>query len=79
MGGVGEVTVDLNPGGQSAVTVTSDVPLTTAAVKAALDEAGDSYDRLRPTAADSLPALAPEVSCRLDLTCTMMTILGFQA
>ena len=38
-----------------------------------------TYDRLRPTAADSLPALAPEVTCRLGLTCSMMTILGYQA
>jgi copper chaperone CopZ len=35
------VTVDLVPGGRSAVTVTSDAPLTAAAVEAALDEAGD--------------------------------------
>ena len=39
--GVREVTVDLHPGGESAVTVTSDAPLTAAAVEAALDEAGD--------------------------------------
>ena len=41
LGGVREVTVDLHPGGESAVTVTSDAPLTSAAVEAALDEAGD--------------------------------------
>jgi copper chaperone len=41
LGGVREVTVDLRPGGESAVTVTSDAPLTSAAVEAALDEAGD--------------------------------------
>jgi hypothetical protein len=35
------VTVDLVPGGQSAVTITSDAPLTAEAVTAALDEAGD--------------------------------------
>ena len=35
------VTVDLVPGGRSAVTVISDAPLTAAAVEAALDEAGD--------------------------------------
>src|SRR5690348_8554894 len=35
------VTVDLVPGGRSAVTVTCDAPLTAAAVAAALDEAGD--------------------------------------
>jgi len=35
------VTVDLVPGGRSAVTVTSDAPLAAAAVEAALDEAGD--------------------------------------
>ncbi len=39
--GVSAVTVTLVPGGESAVTVTSDVPLATAAVEAALDEAGD--------------------------------------
>ena len=39
--GVRRVTIDLHPGGQSAVTVTSDAPLTVEAVAAALDEAGD--------------------------------------
>jgi copper chaperone CopZ len=39
--GVSDVRVDLNPGGESAVTVTSDAPLATDAVAAALDEAGD--------------------------------------
>jgi copper chaperone len=39
--GVSEVTVELVPGGGSAVTVTSDAPLSTRAVEAALDEAGD--------------------------------------
>lgn len=39
--GVREVTVDLHPGGQSAVTVASDAPLTASAVASALDEAGD--------------------------------------
>ena len=38
---VSGVTVDLVAGGASAVTVTSAAPLTTAAVEAALDEAGD--------------------------------------
>jgi copper chaperone len=41
LGGVSDVTVQLNPGGQSAVTVTSDAPLPAEAVAAALDEAGD--------------------------------------
>lgn len=41
LGGVSDVTVQLNPGGQSAVTVTSDAPLPAGAVAAALDEAGD--------------------------------------
>jgi copper chaperone len=41
LGGVSDVTVQLNPGGQSAVTVISDVPLPAEAVAAALDEAGD--------------------------------------
>jgi copper chaperone CopZ len=39
--GVSDVTVQLNPGGLSAVTVTSDVPLAAEALAAALDEAGD--------------------------------------
>jgi copper chaperone len=39
--GVSEVTVDLVPGGASAVTVLSAVPLGLADVAAALDEAGD--------------------------------------
>jgi copper chaperone len=38
--GVSAVTVALAPGGESAVTVTSDAPLSTEAVAAALDEAG---------------------------------------
>ena len=41
--GVSEVRVDLSPGGESAVTVSSDAPLTAEAVAAALDEAGDYY------------------------------------
>ena len=39
--GVGDVAVDLHPGGESAVTVTSDAPLAAEAVAAALDEAGE--------------------------------------
>jgi copper chaperone CopZ len=39
--GVSDVRVDLDPGGESAVTVTSDAPISTEAVAAALDEAGD--------------------------------------
>jgi copper chaperone len=39
--GVRDVTVDLVPGGQSAVTVASEEPLAAGAVAAALDEAGD--------------------------------------
>jgi len=38
--GVSEVRVTLVPGGESAVTVTSDAPLAADAVAAALDEAG---------------------------------------
>jgi copper chaperone len=38
--GVSAVTVSLVPGGESGVTVTSDAPLATEAVAAALDEAG---------------------------------------
>src|SRR5271166_3155259 len=41
LGGVSEVTVDLVPGGASAVTVVSAVPITIETVEAALDEAGD--------------------------------------
>ena len=41
LGGVAEVEVELVPGGESSVTVTSDVPLPEAAVSAALDEAGE--------------------------------------
>ncbi len=41
LAGVSDVTVDLHPGGQTAVTVTSEAPLTAEAVAAALDEAGD--------------------------------------
>ncbi len=39
--GVRDVTVELNPGGESAVTVSSDAPLPQESVAAALDEAGD--------------------------------------
>ena len=39
--GVGGVTVELVPGGSSAVTVTSEAPLPAGAVAAAQDEAGD--------------------------------------
>jgi copper chaperone CopZ len=39
--GVSHVTVDLVPGGRSAVTVTSAAPLAAEAVEAALDEAGN--------------------------------------
>jgi copper chaperone CopZ len=39
--GVRGVTIDLQPGGESAVTVASDAPLPAEAVAAALDEAGD--------------------------------------
>jgi len=38
---VSDVTVQLNPGGKSRVTVTSKEPLAAGAVAAALDEAGD--------------------------------------
>ena len=41
LGGVTDVTAVLVPGGQSAVTVTSDAPLAASQVAAALDEAGD--------------------------------------
>jgi copper chaperone len=39
--GVSAVRVDLAPGGQSAVTVTSQAPLSAEVLAAALDEAGD--------------------------------------
>jgi copper chaperone CopZ len=41
LGGVSQVEVDLMPGGESKVTVTSEAALTEQAVAAALDEAGD--------------------------------------
>ncbi len=41
--GVSDVAVDLHPGGESAVTVTSEAPLAAGAVAAALDEAGDYH------------------------------------
>ncbi len=41
LGGVSEVKVELVPGGDSKVTVTSEAPLPEQAVSAALDEAGD--------------------------------------
>jgi len=41
LGGVSDVAVLLNPDGNSAVTVTSNVPLPAATVAVALDEAGD--------------------------------------
>jgi copper chaperone len=43
LGGVSSVVVDLVPGGESLVTVTSDAPLDQQAVAAALDEAGDYH------------------------------------
>jgi len=43
LGGVSDVRVDLNPGGESKVTVSSAAPLTGEAVEAALDEAGDYH------------------------------------
>ena len=62
--GVGAVTVDLVPGGASAVTVVSDAPIATEAVEAALDEAGDY--RLgspgEPPATGPGPRLLPVVS-----------------
>jgi copper chaperone len=41
LSGVSDVTVELNPGGTSAVMVTSEEPLASGAVAAALDEAGE--------------------------------------
>jgi copper chaperone len=41
LAGVSDVAVQLNPGGESAVTVTSSAPLPAEAVAAALDEAGE--------------------------------------
>ncbi len=41
LGGVTGVNVELVPGGESKVTVTSDAPLPEEEVSAALDEAGD--------------------------------------
>jgi copper chaperone CopZ len=50
---VSAVTVALEPGGQSAVTVTSAAPLAAAAVAAALDEAG-AYSLVSPDATANL-------------------------
>ena len=55
--GVTGVTVELVPGGASAVTVESTAPLAGEAVAAALDEAGD-YQLTSP-GADEFPAAAP--------------------
>ena len=43
LGGVSSVMVDLVPGGESLVTVTSDAPLAGQAVAGALDEAGEYH------------------------------------
>jgi copper chaperone len=43
LAGVSDVTVNLHPGGRTAVTVTSEAPLTAEAVAKALDEAGDYH------------------------------------
>jgi copper chaperone len=61
--GVAGVTVDLVPGGASAVTVESSAPLAGAAVVATLDEAGDY--RLASPGADGFPAAAPGRQLRL--------------
>ncbi|MGI8868391.1 MAG: heavy-metal-associated domain-containing protein [Mycobacteriales bacterium] len=60
LAGVSDVTVDLNPEGPSAVTVTSDGPLTDQQVAAALDEAAIT-GALPPE--DPL-VLAPRRSCK---------------
>jgi copper chaperone len=52
--GVSEVTVDLVPGGISAVTVLSGTPLALPDVEAALDEAGDY--RITQPGHDPVPA-----------------------
>jgi copper chaperone len=56
--GVTGVTVDLVPGGASAVTVTSTAPLAGEAIAGALDEAG-GY-RLSSPGAGAFPVAAPE-------------------
>jgi copper chaperone CopZ len=61
--GVTGVTVDLVPGGASAVTVESTAPLAGEEVAAALDEAGDY--RLAPPGASGFPVAAPERQLRL--------------
>ena len=61
--GVADVSVDLVPGGASAVTVDSTTPLAGEAVAAALEEAGDY--RLASPGADSIPVAAPEPRPRL--------------
>ena len=63
LGGVAGVTVDLVPGGASAVTVESAASLANEAVAAALDEAG-GY-RLVSPGADGFPVVAPERQLRL--------------
>jgi copper chaperone CopZ len=56
--GIAGVTVDLVPGGTSAVTVESTALLADEAVAAALDEAGDY--RLASPGAGGLPVIAPK-------------------
>jgi copper chaperone CopZ len=59
LAGVSAVTVALVPGGESAVTVTSDGPLATEGVAAALDEAGSYNLSGLADAAGSVTAPAP--------------------
>jgi copper chaperone CopZ len=56
--GVSAVTVALVPGGESAVTVNSDAPLTAEAVASALDEAG-AYSLAGPDGRDGAVIAAP--------------------
>jgi copper chaperone len=60
--GVAGISVDLVPGGTSAVTVQSTALLADEAVAAALEEAGDY--RLASPGADGFPVIAPERQLR---------------
>ncbi len=73
--GVSAVAVDLAPGGTSAVTVTSESPLATEAIAAALDEAGpyrlagsaDAADLAAAGSATVIRATAPSSARTLPL------------
>ena len=67
LSGVGEVTVDLVPGGASAVTVVSAAPVSISDIEAALDEAGEYRiaapgDAAGPGAGPGQSSLLPVIS-----------------